>query len=107
MRGQANLLGKGTLRGSGHGTFTSQTCLTFSGRATLSGPEGSLRLVAHRARGCATDGGNNVAFSGTATVTSGTARMAGARGRLSFRGSFNRATGAVRITLAGRIRFGG
>ena len=105
LRGRGRLIGRGTLRGSGHGTFTSQTCVTFSGRAVLSGKTGSLRLVARHAQACAAGGGNNVSFSGTATVTGGTATFAGARGRLSFRGSFDRATGSVKISLSGVIRY--
>ena len=107
LRGRGRLIGRGTLRGSGHGTFTSQTCVTFSGRAVLSGKTGSLRLVARHAHACAAGGGNTVSFSGTATVTGGTATFAGARGRLSFRGSFDRATGSVKISLSGVIRYRG
>src|SRR3954453_6857414 len=52
LRGRGRLIGRGTLRGSGHGTFTSQACVTFSGRAVLSGKTGSLRLVARHAQAC-------------------------------------------------------
>jgi len=107
MRGRGTLIGRGTLRGSAHGTFTSQTCVTFSGRAVLSGKKGSLRLVTRHAHACAASSGNNVSFSGTATVTGGTATFAGARGRLSFRGSFDRANGKVKISLSGLIRYRG
>lgn len=93
------------MSGSAHGTFTSQTCVSFSGRAVLRGKTGSLRLAARRAHACAASGGNTVSFSGTATVTGGTATFAGARGRLSFRGSFDRATGTVKISLSGVIRY--
>jgi hypothetical protein len=58
-----------------------------------------------RAHACAADQGNNVSFSGTATVTGGTAVFAAAGGRLSFRGSFDRATGSVKISLSGLIRY--
>jgi hypothetical protein len=105
LSGRGRLIGKGALRGSGHGTFTSGTCVTFVGRAVLSGRNGSLRLVARGARACAGAGGNDVAFSGRATVTGGTATFAGARGRLSFHGTFDRASGSVRIALSGRIRY--
>jgi len=73
----------------------------------LSGKNGSLRLVAHRASACAAGGGNSVSFSGTATVTGGTATFAGARGRLHFSGSFGRASGRVTISLSGLIRYRG
>ena len=93
------------MSGSGHGTFTSQTCVTFSGRAVLRGKTGSLRLRARRARACSGSGGKRVAFSGTATVAGGTAAFAGGRGRLAFRGSFDRTTGSVKISLSGVIRY--
>ena len=51
-------------------------------------------------------GGNSVSFSGAATVTGGTATFAGARGRVAFRGSFDRVTGSVRISLSGVVRYG-
>ncbi|MGZ4390526.1 MAG: hypothetical protein ACXVRK_00170 [Gaiellaceae bacterium] len=105
LRGRGRLIGRGTMTGSAHGTFTSQTCVTFSGRAVLRGKTGSLRLATRHAHACVADGGNSVSFSGTATVTGGTATFAGARGRLSFRGSFDRATGSVKVSLSGVIRY--
>ena len=105
LRGRGRLIGRGTMSGSAHGTFTSQTCVTFTGKAVLRGKTGSLRLAARRAHACAAGGGNSVSFSGTATVTGGTATFAGARGRLSFRGSFDRATGRVKVSLSGVIRY--
>jgi hypothetical protein len=105
LRGRGRLIGRGSLRGSGQGTFTSQTCVTFSGRAVLSGNKGSLRIVARRGQACASGGGNTVSFVGRATVTGGTATFADARGRLSFSGSFNRSSGRVTISLSGLIRY--
>jgi hypothetical protein len=93
------------MSGSAHGTFTSQTCLTFSGKAVLRGKPGSLRLRARQAHACAAGGGNSVSFSGKATVVGGAATFAGARGRLSFRGSFDKATGRVTVSLSGVIRY--
>jgi len=107
LRGRGRLIGRGTLTGSGKGTATSQTCLTFSGRAVLRGKEGSLRLRARRAHACEAGGGNTVSFSGTATVTGGSGTFAGARGRLTFRGNFDGTTGSVKISLSGVIRYGG
>jgi hypothetical protein len=93
------------MSGSAHGTFTSQTCVTFSGKAVLRGKTGSLRLAVRRAHACAAGSGNSVSFSGTATVTGGTGTFAGARGRLSFRGGFDRGTGSVKVSLSGVIRY--
>lgn len=105
LRGRGRPIGKGTLRGSARGSFTSPTCVTFDGAAVLSGKGGSLRLVTRGARACAAGNRDLVSFSGRATVTGGTAAFAGASGRVSFSGSFDRATGGVRITLSGRIRY--
>jgi hypothetical protein len=107
LRGRGRLIGRGTMSGSADGTFTSQTCVAFSGRAVLRGQTGSLRLRARSARACAAGGSNSVSFSGTATVTGGTATFAGARGRLSFRGTFDRTTGSVKVSLSGVIRYQG
>jgi len=105
LRGRGRLIGRGTMSGSAHGTFTSQTCVTFSGNAVLRGKTGSLRLKARNANACATGGGDSVSFSGSATVSGGTGTFAGARGRLSFRGTFDRATGNVQVSLSGAIRY--
>ncbi len=93
------------MSGSAHGTFTSQTCVTFSGRAVLRGKAGSLRIRVRSAHACTAGDGNSVSFSGTATVTGGTVAFAGARGRLSFRGTFDRTSGSVRVSLRGAIRY--
>jgi hypothetical protein len=105
LRGRGRLIGRGTMSGSARGTFTSKTCVEFSGRATLRGNAGSLRLRARNAHACAAGGGKSVSFSGTATVTGGTAAFAGARGRLSVRGTFDRTTGSVKVSLSGVIRY--
>jgi hypothetical protein len=105
LRGRGRLIGPGTMSGSAQGTFTSHTCLAFSGKMVLRGKAGSLRLRARSGQACAAGGGNSVSFSGTATVTGGTATFAGARGRLSFRGTFDRATGRVKVSLSGVIRY--
>jgi hypothetical protein len=105
MRGRGIPIGRGTLRGSGQGTFTSKTCLTFGGRAVLAGKQGSLRVRARNAQACAAGGGTLVSFSGRARVVAGTGRFVGARGRLTFKGSFDRATGRVKISLNGVISY--
>jgi hypothetical protein len=105
LRGRGRLIGRGTMSGSAHGTFTSQTCVTFSGNAVLRGKTGSLRLRARRAHACAAGGGNSVSFSGIATVAGGSGTFTGARGRLSFRGTFDKATGGVKVSLSGVIRY--
>src|SRR5690242_15747194 len=45
IHGTGRPIGAGTLTGSATGTFTTATCVVFSGRARLAGRHGSLRLV--------------------------------------------------------------
>ena len=104
--GRGTSIGRGTLRGSARGTFTSTTCVVFSGTAVLKGTAGSIRLSARRGRACAS--GTNptlVSFSGTANVSRGTARFRGARGTVSFHGTYARNSGAVTISLAGTLNY--
>lgn len=106
MVGRGMSIGRGTLSGSARGTFTSKTCVVFSGTAVLKGTAGSIRLSARRARACAS--GTNparVSFSGTANVSHGTARFRGARGTVSFHGTYARDTGAVTISLTGTLTY--
>jgi len=105
LRGRGRPIGRGTMSGSAQGTFTSKTCVIFSGKAVLRGTMGSIRLRARRAHACAGGGGNSVSFSGTATVTGGTDTFGGAQGRLSFTGTFDRTTGSVKVSLSGVIRY--
>ena len=102
--GRSNLLGPGTLSGSARGTVTSETCVVFAGRATLRGEAASITLTARDAKACAAGSdASTVSFSGTAKVTGGTAGLTGARGTLSFKGTYVRQTGVVTISFAGRV----
>jgi len=106
LPGRGRPIGRGSLTGSGSGTFTSSTCLTFSGRVTLSGGRGSLRLRVRNAQACASAGNaSRVSFSGKARVVGGTSAFAGARGMLSFSGTYARPTGAVSVSFRGRITY--
>jgi hypothetical protein len=104
LSGRGRIIGRGTLHGSGHGVFVSRTCIVFSGNAALKGTRGSIKLATRRARACSTDA-NDVSFSGTALITGGSATFAAARGKLSFTGTYVRASGAVTISFRGRISF--
>jgi hypothetical protein len=46
-----------------------------------------------------------VSFSGIASVAGGSGTFTGARGRLSFRGTFDKVTGGVKVSLSGVIRY--
>jgi hypothetical protein len=106
IHGRGRPVGASTLSGSATGSFTSSSCVTFSGRARLTGRHGSLRLAARGAEACASgSGGARVSFSGTARVVGATGAFAGARGTLSFRGTYVRATRAVTVSFGGRLRY--
>jgi hypothetical protein len=106
MSGRGRPIGRSTLKGSGLGTFTSPSCVTFDGRATIRGARGSLRLAMRGGHACASDSAaDSVSFSGRARVVGGTKKFAGARGALRFSGSYSRSTGAVTISFRGRISY--
>jgi hypothetical protein len=65
-----------------------------------------LRLAVSVAQACAGgSGGSRVSFSGTARVVGATGAFAGARGTLSFHGTYTRSTRAVTVSFGGRIRY--
>jgi hypothetical protein len=101
LSGRGRLIGRSTLSGSAVGDLTSPSCATFGGRATLRGTRGSLRLAVQSAHAC--NAGDRVSFSGRARVVSGSKAFVGARGALSFSGTYVRSTGAVSISFRGRI----
>ena len=105
MSGRARRIGRGTLKGSGAGVFTSPTCVTLGGNATLNGDRGSLRLSVRRAQACSDNTADTVSFSGRARVVSGTKAVAGAGGALRFTGTYVRSTRRVTISFRGRIAY--
>ena len=106
MSGRGRVVGKSTLRGSGLGTFTSPTCVTFDGKATIRGARGTLRLAMRGAQACAGDSAaDSVSFSGRARIVGGTKAFVAARGELRFAGTYTRSTSAVSIAFRGRINY--
>jgi hypothetical protein len=85
--------------GTGH---TSGTCGFFSGTAKISGSGGSLTLaVKSSSKGCGE--GNVKSVSGSATVTGGSGKLSGAKGTLSFSGSYNKSAGTFTVTISGSV----
>ena len=98
--GTATLLGKSTVAGKGAGTAAS-TCNPFSGTGTLTGA-GSKIVVkvvsSSKQQACAANSAapTPVIVNGVATVVSGTGKYKGAKGTLTFKGSFS-----IQSTTAG------
>jgi hypothetical protein len=106
LTGGGASIGRGALTGSGRGVFTSERCITFTGSAVLRGTSGSITVSARDAQACADEtGGTDFSFTGSATVSRGTATFAGARGTLAFRGTFDADTGTVTLSFRGRIAY--
>ena len=104
--GTGNVIGPGRFSVAATAVVLSETCASFDGRFTLKGRGGRIVLTAHDVRACAPESaGAKFAFSGTATVTGGTRKFAGARGTLSFSGAYVKETGAVTISFKGRVRY--
>jgi hypothetical protein len=106
LHGRGNVLGAGTLTGSAHGAFISQSCAAFTGSAVLRGKRGSLKLKASNGQACAAStSGDQVSLSGVAKVVSGTGAFLHARGHLTFTGTYDKASGVVTISIRGKITY--
>jgi hypothetical protein len=67
---------------------------------------GWIKLKTRGAQACVpTTSESSVSFSGSARVTGGTARFAGARGTLTFHGVYDAVTSKLTITFKGRVSY--
>jgi hypothetical protein len=103
--GRGAPIGRSTLIGSARGVFTTASCLTFRGSAALEGPTGTIRLAARGGKVCPPSVAATVGFSGTARVTGGTAKFAGASGTLRYTGRYVGQDGSLTITFKGHITY--
>ena len=101
--GRGKLIGASTLRASGQGLVSGQ-CVDFTGTTLLRGRPGAIRLALRGGHACA-GSASRASFSGRAKVNRGTATFAGARGTLSFTGTYDIQTRAVTISFKGRITY--
>lgn len=111
--GTGTVLGLDSLSGTGSSSPQNQ-CDSIDGSGVLSGGGNTLKVTFDsNAKGCAEDGAapTTVNITGTASITGGTGKYAGATGTLKVTGSFaiksNQAgfgeTTALTLTLAGNI----
>ncbi|HEX5923881.1 MAG TPA: autotransporter [Baekduia sp.] len=94
---------KGRATGTVAGSVSSRitlTSLSIAGTVTVRAKGGTLQL---KVRGTARSGGLRSKFDGTATMTGGTGRYAGARGKGTFTGVVNRRTWAATIDARGSL----
>jgi hypothetical protein len=105
--GTGTPIGKGTLTGTVTGTISNPPCSPLNGPGVLSGTAGKLKVtLLSSSRGCAAseDDRDNISFSGSAKVTSGTGKFRGAKGTLRFTGHYDRAGGTFNVKLRGTLR---
>jgi|SRR5580765_1193320 hypothetical protein len=101
--GRGKPIGPSTLRASGQGLVTGE-CIDFTGTALLKGRPGAIRLSLRGGHACA-GAASGASFTGRAKVTRGSARFAGARGTVSFTGTYDIRTRVVTISFSGRITY--
>lgn len=104
-RGTGSPIGRGMLAGLATGRVAGASCVVFDGTAMLHGTAGTVLVSAHAGHACGSGGGASVSFSGHVAVTGGTRRFSGARGTLSFSGTYSRASKAVTVTFRGRLTY--
>ncbi len=94
---------KGRSTGTVAGSVSSRiklTSLSIVGTVTVRAKDGTLQL---QVRGTARSGGLRSKFDGTATMTGGTGRYAGAHGKGTFTGIVNRRTWAATLDARGSL----
>ncbi|HUX03957.1 MAG TPA: fibronectin type III domain-containing protein [Acidimicrobiales bacterium] len=88
--GTSSVLGASTLNASGQVPSTATNSnFSFTGVGTISSSQGSLALEVVSSSANAPEGAGTVTLHGTAKVTQGTGKFAGASGTLKFSGSFD------------------
>lgn len=98
--GTGNVGGLSVMTGTASAAPTSQ-CDTFDGKGVISGGGNSLNLIFDStSQGCSDSDSApaSVSMKGTAKITGGTGKFAGATGTLTFKGSFNINTRGVANT---------
>jgi hypothetical protein len=111
-KGSGTLVGTSTVTGSGAAS-ASATCDPFQGTGAITGKQATIDLsvLKSAAQGCSSgqSGPVTVTISGTARVTGGTGKAAGASGILKFTGSVNlkntsgSQTGTFTVTFSGKL----
>ena len=107
-KGRATLIGRGTLTGTVNATTSNPPCSPLSGRGTLSGPNGKLKLkflTGSQACAAGQDDPNNISYSGFAKVIGATGDVKGALGKLHYSGHYQRDTGAFNVKLTGTLKY--
>ena len=106
-KGKGTPIGKGTLTGTVTATTANPPCSPLNGPGLLSGTAGKLKVtLLSTSRGCAAgeDDRDNISFSGSAKVTSGTGKFRGMKGTLRFTGHYDRAGGTFNVKLRGTLK---
>ena len=103
--GSGNLIGAGSITGSGTADQNVQPCPPFVGTGTIKGAKGTIAFsVVKGAKGCGDEGGHNFSLVGYLQVTSATGSLANATGQLRFTGTYNRDAGTFSIKLTGSLK---
>jgi hypothetical protein len=105
-KGSGTPIGKGTLTGTVTATTANPPCSPLNGPGVLAGTAGKLKVTLVSSRGCAAseDDRDNISFSGSAKVTSGTGKFRAAKGTLRFTGHYDRAGGTFTVKLRGTLK---
>jgi hypothetical protein len=102
--GKGALIGAGKVTGNGKGDASQQPCVPFTGPGTITGAKGTIAFsVLTGAQGCGDEGGQVFAISGKAKVVKATGALAKAKGTLKFTGTYDRGSGAFKVTFKGAL----
>lgn len=102
--GTGTLLGAGKITGNGKADASQQPCAPFTGPGTITGAKGTIAFsVLTGSQGCGDDSGQIFSISGKAAVVKATGALAKAKGTLRFSGTWDRGSGAFKVTFKGSL----
>jgi hypothetical protein len=107
-KGTGTVIGRSTLTGIVAATTANPPCSPLNGPGTLTSAKGKLKLtLLTGSRGCAAseEDRNDISFSGSAKVKSGTGKFRGAKGTLRFSGHYDRGNGTFNVKLRGTVKY--
>lgn len=102
--GSSNLIGAGSITGTGTADSSQQPCPPFGGTGTITGAKGTIKFsVVQGSNGCGDDGGHNFSLVGHLQIVSATGALAGVTGQLRLTGNYSRDDGTFSIKLTGTL----
>jgi hypothetical protein len=105
--GTGTKIGASKITGTGSANTSVQPCAPFTGPGSMTASNGTKLAftVVNGSQGCGDEQGEVFSLSGKANVTSGTGKLAKAKGTLKFTGVYDRNAGTFAVKFTGTLTY--